>query len=62
MDKTKLFAKDKIKIRIYSQVIGMEFGIEKCAIHNGKYQITEGVELPNKEKITTFGGKENYKY
>ena len=43
----------------------MEFGIEKCAMpvmKSGKRQITEGIELPNQEKIRTFGEKENYKY
>ena len=37
-------------IRIYSQNIGMEFGIEKCALlimKSGRRQITEGIELPN---------------
>ena len=35
-------------IRIYSQDIGMEFGIEKCAIFvikSGRIQITEGIEM-----------------
>ena len=33
--------------------IGMEFGIEKCAIlimKSGKRQMTEGIELANEEK------------
>ena len=37
-------------MRIYSQDIGMEFGIEKGAIQtmrNGERKITEGRELPN---------------
>ena len=27
-----------------------------------KWQMTEGIELPNQEKIRTFGEKEIYKY
>ena len=29
---------------------------------NGKRQVTEGVKLPNKDKIRTLGEKEIYKY
>ena len=29
---------------------------------NRKRQITEGIELPNQEKIRAFGEKETYKY
>ena len=39
----------------------MEFGIEKCAIlvmKSGKRHQTEGMELPNKNKIRTLVGKE----
>ena len=48
MDDIKLFAKNEKKnwkqaVRIYSQNIRMEFGIEKCAI----LKITKGMELPN---------------
>ena len=59
MDGIKLFAKNEKElqtliqtIRIYSQDIGMEFGIEKCAtlIIRGKRQMREGIELPNQEK------------
>ena len=40
-------------VKIYSEDIGMEFGIEKCTMvimKSGKRQITEGIELSNKEK------------
>ena len=40
--------------RIYSQYIGIEFVIEKCAkliMRSGKKQITEGIEMPNQEII-----------
>ena len=53
MDDLKLFAKNK-KIgnsnthRIYSQDIGMEFGIEKCAkIKSRKQNMIKGMEQPN---------------
>ena len=37
-------------VRIYSQDIGMEFGIEKCALlvmKSGKQHLTDGIEQPN---------------
>ena len=43
----------------------MEFGIEKCAIHimkRGKQPMTDGMELPNHDKIRTLGEKETYEY
>ena len=52
-------------IRIYSQDIGMEVDIEKCAMlimRSEKRQIVEGIELPNKEGIRTLRKKKNYKY
>ena len=60
-DDIKLFAKNEKELetlihaaRIYSQDIGMEFGIEKCAIlvmKSGKRHMTDGMELPNHDKI-----------
>ncbi len=57
MDDIKLFAKNEKEletliqtIRIYSQDIGMEFGIEKCAMlimKSGKRHRMEGIELSN---------------
>ena len=52
-------------VKIYSQDIGMEFGIEKCAtliMKSGKQHMTDGMELPNKDKIRMFGEKETYTY
>ena len=52
-------------MRIYSQDIGTEFGIQKFAlqiIRTRKRQITEGIEQSNEEKIRTHGEKETYKY
>ena len=60
MDDIKLFAKNEkeletliLAVRIYSDDIGMEFCIEKCAMlimKSEKQQITEEMELPNQEK------------
>ena len=72
MDDIKLFAKSEKEletlihaVRIYSQDIGMEFGIKICAIlvmKSGKRHMTGGMELPNQNKIRTLGEKETYKY
>ena len=72
IDDIKLFAKYEKELetliladRIYSQDIGMEFGIEKCAMlvmKSGKRHLTDGMELPNQDKIRTLGEKETYKY
>ena len=48
--------------KIYSQDIGMEFGIEKCAIlvmKSQKRYMTDGME---QDKIRTLGEKKTYKY
>ena len=72
MDDIKLFANNEKElenlihvVRIYSQDIEMEFGIDKCAIlvmKSSKRHLTDGMELPNQDKIRTLGEKENYKY
>ena len=72
MDGIKLFAKDEEEVetlihtvRIYSQDIGMEFGIEKFAMlvmKSGKWHTTDGIELPNQDKIRTLGENDAYKY
>ena len=72
MDDIKLFAKNEKEVeipihavRIYSQDIGMEFGIEKCAMlvmKSGKRQMTDGMELQNHDKIRTLEENETYKY
>ena len=52
-------------VRIYSQDIGMEFGIEKCAmlvIKSGKRHMTDGIELQNHVIIRTPEENEIYKY
>ena len=72
MDDIKLFAKNEKEletfihaVRIYSQDIGMEFGIEKCAMlvmKSGKRHMTDRIELPMKDRIRTLEEKETYKY
>ena len=72
MDDIKLFAKNEEElenlihaVRIYSQDIGMEFGIEKSTqlgLKSGKWHLTDGIELPNQDKIRTLGEKEANKY
>ena len=70
MDDIKLFAKNEKEletlihaVRIYSQNIRMEFGIEKCAMlvmKSGKRHMTDGIELPNRDKIRTLGENETW--
>ena len=72
MDDIKLFLKNEKEmetlihtVRIYSQFIGMEFGMEKCAMlvmKSGKRYITEEMELQNQDKIRTLGANAAYKY
>ena len=72
MDDIKLFAKNEKRletlihtVRIYSRDIGMEFGIEKCAMlvmKSGKRHLTDGIELLNKDKIKSLAENETYKY
>ena len=71
-DDIKLFAKNEKEletlihtVRIHRQDIGMEFGIEKCALlamKSGKQHMTDGMELPNQDKIRTLAENETYKY
>ena len=72
MDDIKLFAKNEKEletlihaVRIYSQDMGMEFGIEKCAMlvmKSVKRHMTDGMEQPNHDKIRTLGKEKTYKY
>ena len=64
MDDLKLYGRNVNEIdsliqsvRIFSQGIGMEFGIQKCAmlkIVRGKMVECEGISLPNGEKIRSL--------
>ena len=52
-------------LRIYSQDIRIEFGIEKCAMlimKSNKRHVMDRMELPNQEKIRMLGEMETYKY
>ena len=52
-------------VRTYNQDLGMEYGIEKGAmqvIRSGKWQMTEGIERPNKKIIRMLREKETYKF
>ena len=72
MNGIKLFSKNEKEleilihaVEIYSQDIGMEFGIEKCTLlvmKSGKRHQPDGMELPNQNKIRTLGEKETCKY
>ena len=69
MDDIKLFAKNKKEleilihtVRIYSQDIGMEFDIEKCALLVMKRHLNDGMELTNQDNIRTLAENETYKY
>ena len=72
MDDIKLFAKKDEKelaaliqaLRIFSQDIGIEFDVEKCAMlvmKSGKQHLTDGMELPNQDNIRRLREKETYK-
>ena len=60
MDVVKLFAENEKDLetlihalRIYSQDIGMEFGIEKCAMlvmKSSKLHLNDGMELPKSKQ------------
>ena len=60
-DDIKLFTKNEKELeslvhglRIYSQDIGMEFDIEKCALpvmKSGKRHLTDGMELLNQSRL-----------
>ena len=72
MDDLKLYAKDKKEldtliqtVRVFSKDIGLDFGIEKCAMiqmKRGKFVMSEGIELPNGKKIRSLDDQEEYKY
>ena len=52
-------------VKIYSQDIGMEVGIEKICqlvMKSGKRHMSDGMERPNHDKIRTLEENESYKY
>ena len=72
MDDLKLYAKNEKEldslvqtVRVFSNDIGMQFGLDKCAVlimKRGKIVKSEGIELPNDEKIRSLKQDESYKY
>ena len=72
MDDLKISAKEKAgldaliqTVRVFSLVIGMEFGIEKCAVvimKRGKMSSSNGIELPHDDVIKELIAEEGYKY
>ena len=52
-------------MRVFSEDIGMDFGIEKCAmlvIEKGKILKSVGIELPDGKVITSLQEGQSYKY
>ena len=45
-----------------ARILGMEFGIEKWAMKSGKQHMTDGMKLPNHDRIRTLEENETYKY
>ena len=72
MDALKLYSRDEkgleslVKtIRVFSEDIGMEFGIDKCALlkmEKGKIVKSVGIELPNGKVINLLLEGGSYKY
>ena len=72
MDDLKLYSKTEKTfdsliqtVRIFSNDIKMEFGIEKCAIlvlKRGKVVKSEGIKLPDNRKMRSLNENEGYKY
>ena len=72
MDDLKLFAKNEKEIdslvqtvRIFSDDIGMKFGLEKCAamtMKRGKRVHSDGIALPDGTQLRALGEEESYKY
>ena len=72
MDDLKLYAKNEKEldtlvqtVRIFSEDIGMEFGIQKCAmvkLIRGHIVESSGIALPNGTEIRSLEQSEEYKY
>ena len=72
MDDLKLYGKSAPElesllntVRIFSNNISMEFGLEKCAtltIQRGSMLQAEGINLPNNNNIRGLNLEESYKY
>ena len=72
MDDLKLYSRSEKELGslvqtvcVFSKDIGMEFGIEKCAMlvgEKGKIVRSVGIELPDGKVIKSLQEGENYKY
>ena len=72
MDDLELYAKNEKSldsliqaVRIFSKDIGIEFGIEKCAmlvLKRGKVATSNGIKLPDESVIKSVKDGESYKY
>ena len=72
MDDLKLYSRSEKgldslvqTVRVFSEDIGMEFGIEKCAMlvmERGKIVKSVGIELPDNKVIRSLQEGESYKY
>ena len=72
MDDLKLYSRSEKgldslvqRVPVFSEDIGMEFGIEKCAMlvmEKGKTVKSVGIELPNGNVIKSLQEDESYKY
>ena len=52
-------------VRIFSEDIGMQFGIDKCAMlvrKKGRIVKSDGIQLPNDKVIKTLEEGQSYKY
>ena len=52
-------------VHVFSSDIGMEFGVKKCAMlvmRRGRLVRSEGIVLPNENKIRVIGENDSYKY
>ena len=72
MDDLKLYSKSEKALdcliqttRIFSEDIGMQFGIDKCAMlvmKKGKIVKSDGIQLPNGKVVISLEEGESYKY
>ena len=72
MDDLKLYSQNEKElgslvqtVRVFSEYIGMKFGIEKCVIlviEKGKIVKSVGIELPGGKVIKSLQESESYKY
>ena len=72
MDDLKLYSRSEKgldslvqTVRVFSEDIGMEFGIEKCAVlamEKGKIVMSVGIELRDGKTIKSLQESESYKY